>query len=112
MLKEGCEADAVVGHMLFLAHDCDVVLSCPCVKFEEFLSGKGLGVSPGLGESPHSSNWVSVSNLHEADADHAQADNDNSLACTHRHIWCTEGVVPKWQRTIYQARGRGRWSEA
>ena len=55
MLKEGCEADAVVGHVLFLAHDCDVVLSCPRVKFEEFLSGKGSGVSPGLGELPHSS---------------------------------------------------------
>jgi hypothetical protein len=42
VLKEGCQADAVVGDMLLLADHGDVVFPCPRVQFQEFLSGKGL----------------------------------------------------------------------
>lgn len=72
--------------MLLLADNCDVVFSCPRIKFKKFLSGKELVV------------WLSpllVSHVHEADADHAQADNNNSCACAHRHLGRGLGISIK-----------------
>jgi hypothetical protein len=48
VFEEGGQTDTVVGHVLLLADDCDVVLSCPRVELQEFLSGRGSAAVTGL----------------------------------------------------------------
>lgn len=86
MLEEGCQTDAVVGHMGLLADYYNVVFSCLCVEFQQFLTDPGLASR---------ANVTFSAGVHEANADHPQADHHDLFLGSNRHLGRVTKVLPK-----------------
>lgn len=75
MAKEGGQADTVVSKMSFLAENRDIILAVAGIVFEGLFTVQSILIS--IRASVRLQNTMDI---HECYADHAQADNDQSLA--------------------------------
>lgn len=76
MFEETRQTNAVVCKMWFLANDYNVVLATPGVKLQDLFSTAELA-DPLQG--------TRVPDLHEGNANHSQADNDQLLSWSGSH---------------------------